>query len=299
LQRVLVAAGALGTYRVARHAFGSRAHLGAVLGALAVTVVAAVVVDELLRLTSRRRSGLVGSGSVAWTALGSCAVLMAVGYAGVNGRGNLGVWGPLLFSIPLLGTWYSFERLDSINRTYRQTIEALAMAPELGGLVRPGHATRVAALASSIGRELDLDDSNLSKLETAALLHHIGQVTLDEPAPGTHADLREVAMVTAALMREIEPLSDAAEIVAGEPLGARDSMRHASSRVTPAVALASQALKVASAFDDLTEGENERSAAALEALYTSPGYVYNSRALEALERILDRGGRGARSRSPR
>ena len=291
LQRVLLAAAALGTYRVARHAFGSRAHLGAVLGALAVTVLAALLVDELLRLASRSRSGLVGRGSVAWTALGSSAVLMAVGYGGVNGRGDLGVWGPLLFSIPLLGTWYSFERLHSISRTYRQTIEALAMAPELGGVVREGHATRVAALASRIGHDLNLDDSNLKNLETAALLHHLGQVTLDEPAAGELPDMREVATVTAALLREIEPLQDAAEIVAGEPLGARDSMRHPSTLVTPAVALASQALKVASAFDDLTEGEADRSAAALEALYSSPGYVYNPRALEALERILDRDGR--------
>jgi hypothetical protein len=295
LQRLLVAAGALGTYRVAHQAFGNRGHLGSVLGTLAITVVGLLVGDELLRIVTRRRSGLVGRGSVAWTALGSCGVLMAIGYSGVNGRGDLGVWGPLLFSIPLLGTWYSFERLDSISRTYRQTIEALAMAPELGGVVRPGHATRVAALAVGIGRELDLDDAHLQNLETAALLHHIGQVTLDEPPPGTHPDLREVARVTAALLREIEPLHAAAEIVAGEPLGARDAMRHPSARVGAAVAVASQALKVASAFDDLTEGETDRSPAALEALYSSPGYVYNSRALEALERILNRDGRVRRA----
>ena len=62
-------------------------------------------------------------------------------------------------------------------------------------------------------------------------------------------------------------------------------------RVAPAVAASSQALKVASAFDDLTEGDADRSGAALEALYSSPGYVYNLRALEALERILNRHGR--------
>ncbi|MDQ1466478.1 MAG: hypothetical protein QOH10_893 [Actinomycetota bacterium] len=305
LQRILVAAGALGAYRVARHSFGSREQLAEVLGALAVAVLAALVVDEVLRLVSHRRSGLagsglagggfVGSGRVAWTALGSCAVLMAVAYGGVNGRGELGVWGPLLFSIPLLGTWYSFERLDSISRTYRQTIEALAMAPELGGFVRPGHATRVAALAAGVGRELDLDDANLDNLETAALLHHIGQVTLDEPPPGVRADMGEVAAVTATLLRDIEGLHAAAEIVAGESLGARDGMRVTPSRGTSPVALASQALKIASAFDDLTEGVAERSAAALEALYSSPGYVYDSRALEALERILDRDGRVRRS----
>ena len=293
-RRVLVAAGALGAFRIARHLFGARTHLGAVLGALVVTVVAAIAVDELLRVLGRQRSGLVGRGNAAWTALGSCAVLMAVGYTGVDGRGDLGVWGPLLFSIPLLGTWYSFERLDSINRTYRQTIEALAMAPELGGLVPEGHATRVAELASAIGRELDLDDAHLQTLETAALLHHVGQVTLDEPPEGTRADAHEVAAVTAALMREIEPLGAAAEIVAREPFGARDPLR-SRARLSSPVAIASHALKVASAFDDLTDGDSERSAAALEALYSSPGYVYDLRALEALERLLDRERRAARS----
>ncbi|HEX4491845.1 MAG TPA: HD domain-containing phosphohydrolase [Acidimicrobiia bacterium] len=288
--RVLVAAGALGAFRVARHLFGARAHLGAVLGALVVTVVAALLVDELLRFVTHRHSGLVGSGNVAWTALGSCTVLMAIGYSGVNGRGDLGVWGPLLFSIPLLATWYSFDRLASINRTYRQTIEALAMAPELGGLVPDGHAERVTELATAIGRELDLDDAHLQTLETAARLHHIGQVTLDEPAPGTRADAGEVAAVTAALMRGIEPLQSAAEIVAGEPRGARETRGS-----NAPVAIASQTLKVASAFDDLTGGDADRSGAALEALYSSPGYVYNLRALEALERLLDRRHRAARA----
>jgi hypothetical protein len=295
-QRLVVAAGALGAYRAARHAFGGRSHLGAVLGMLAIAALAALVVDEVIRLASHRRSGLAGRGRTAWTALVSCAMLMTVGYGGVHGRGDLGVWGPLLFSIPLLGTWYSFERLDSISRTYRQTIEALAMAPELGGVVRSGHATRVAALATDIGHELGLDDSNLEHLETAALLHHLGQVTLDEPAPGARADMPEVAAVTAALLREIEPLRAAGEIVAGESLAARDALRvPAAWRASP-VAVASQALKVASAFDDLTEGVTNRSAAALEALYSSPGYVYDSRALEALELILNRDGRVRRGR---
>jgi hypothetical protein len=292
--RVLVAAGALGAFRVARHLFGARVHLGAVLGALVVTVLAVLLVDELLRFASHRRSGLVGSGNVAWSALGSCAVLMSVGYSGVNGRGDLGVWGPLLFSIPLLATWYSFDRLASINRTYRQTIEALAMAPELGGLVPDGHAQRVARLATAIGRELDLDDAQLQTLETAALLHHIGEVTLDEPAAGASADPNEVAAVTAALMLGIEPLQPAADIVARVPLGARDAARTGGSRFGP-TSMCSHVLKVASDFDDLTGGDGARAADALDALYASPGYVYNLRALEVLERLLDRSHRPARA----
>ena len=72
---------------------------------------------------------------------------MAIGYHGVDDEGEFGIWGPILFFTPLLAAWYAFERLDSATLAYRQTIEALAMAPELGGLVPAGHSERVASLA--------------------------------------------------------------------------------------------------------------------------------------------------------
>ncbi len=49
-------------------------------------------------------------------------------------------------------------------------------------------------------------------------------------------------------------------------------------------------LKVASAFDELTDGRDEHAAWAVEALYTGPGYVYDGRVLGALERVLERRG---------
>ena len=91
-------------------------------------------------------------GRLAWLAIASSGMLMAIGYRGVDGDGRVGIWGPLLFSTPLLAAWYAFERLDSATRSYRQTIEALAMAPELGGMVPPGHAERVADAGVGDGR---------------------------------------------------------------------------------------------------------------------------------------------------
>ena len=73
-------------------------------------------------------------------ALVTGGMLMSVGYRGIGGLEGMGLWGPLLFSIPLLAAWYSFERLASIRRTYEQTISALSVVPELAGLVRAGHA---------------------------------------------------------------------------------------------------------------------------------------------------------------
>jgi hypothetical protein len=46
-----------------------------------------------------------------------------------------------------------------------------------------------------------------------------------------------------------------------------------------------QILRVASAFDELTAGDSSFTDAAIEALYSGPGYVYDPRVLDALERV--------------
>ena len=46
-------------------------------------------------------------------ALVSSATLMAVSADGVEGIGGMGLWGPVVFTIPLLAAWYSYERLDA------------------------------------------------------------------------------------------------------------------------------------------------------------------------------------------
>src|SRR5207244_13269892 len=102
----------------------------------------------------RKRLGLAATftqrGRLAWLAVASSGMLMAIGYRGVGGDGRVGIWGPLLFSTPLLAAWYAFERLDSATRSYRQTIEALAMAPEFGGIVPTGHYQRVKTMSSAM-----------------------------------------------------------------------------------------------------------------------------------------------------
>jgi hypothetical protein len=49
-------------------------------------------------------------------------------------------------------------------------------------------------------------------------------------------------------------------------------------------------LKVTSAFDELSLGRADCASAALEALYSAPEYVYDTRVLGALEVALDRAG---------
>ncbi len=282
VERYAEAAAAGLTYHVifdATHKLSSEA---TVLLALAGAATSMIVVSDLVALVrSRKLAALTARG--ADLALVTSGMLMAVGYAGIGTNGRLGLWGPLLFSIPLFAAWYSFELLASTRRNFRQTVEALGVAPELGGLVREGHVARVAELAVAIGRDLHLNETEVEHLETAALLHHLGAVCLDAPEEGEVLDGAAIAAVGAEMLRASEILAPAGDIVAAAPLLHR----------VPGIpgeqknALAGQVLKVASAFDELTEGRAEHGAWALEALYTGPLYVYDGRVVGALERVLE------------
>ena len=163
------------------------------------------VTETALRTIMKRGNSLTTRGRLAWLAVASSGMLMAIGYRGVDGKVELGIWGAVLFATPLAAAWYAFERLDSATLAYRQTIESLAMAPELGGLVPAGHAERVATLVGSMGRRLGLPETDLDDLEMAALLHHVGQVTLDDPEVAGRPEPHHVAAVTSSMLRADPP----------------------------------------------------------------------------------------------
>ncbi len=269
IERLAVAAATFAAYRAAWNAVDQRETVAAVLAALAAAALAQLVTDVVVRKILKLGASFTPRARLAWLAIASSGMLMAIGYRGVDGQGRVGIWGPLLFSTPLLAAWYAFERLDSATRSYRQTIEALAMAPELGGMVPAGHAERVAALASAMGEQLGLTAQDVNDLEMASLLHHLGQVTLDQPSETQG----EVAAVTGAMLHEIRPLTAAGDIVAGDT----DDPRRR---------IAVQVLRIASEYDDLTVRDHTPGDLALESLRSAPGYVYDAKVLSALERVL-------------
>ena len=275
IERLLVATATIVVYDGASALTGHRETVTAVLTTLGCAAVAQIPVDLAARWALRLKPSFSARARLAWLAIASSGMLMAVGYRGVNGHGQVGIWGPLLFSTPLLAAWYSFERLDSATRAYRQTIEALAMAPEFGGIVPPGHSQRVAALASAMAGTLGVSAHDASDLEMAALLHHLGQVTIDEPEDAVHGiSPAEVATVTSAMLREIKPLAAAGDIVAGD---SDDPKRR----------VAVQVLRVASDYDDLTARDGNEASVAIETLRSAPGYVYDNRVLSSLERVVN------------
>lgn len=243
---------------------------GRVLVGLMLAGIAMIAVDDLVVLARTRRVAVVGASRAADLAVMASGMLMSIGYEGLGDHAGMGGWGSALFAVPLLGAWYSFERLASIRRTYEQTITALSVVPELAGLARSGHAERVASLVLAVGRELHLDRGQLEYMRAASLLHHLGHLCLDDPVVlGRPVEPGEVADKGAEILRKTGDLAPAGDILAPD-----------------SSSVASQVLRVASAFDELTEGDPARAEAAVEALYSGPGYVYDGRVLAALERVV-------------
>ncbi len=283
-ERLLEGMSAVLVYHGMADALGEPQTRGKVLFALALSALAPIVVAEIARMARDRQFAMSMHGRMADVALVTSATLMAISATGVDGHGGMGLWGPAVFTIPLLAAWYSYEHLALIRRTYDQTIRALGAAPELGGMVRDGHAERVAELSVAMGAALGFSRHELGQLETAALLHHLGQVCLDEPDDGRPPEPVSVAQAGATILRGTQLLAPSGDIIAAEWMPYRE---HVASR--PSV-LSGQVLKVASAFDELSDGHADRASLALEALCSAPEYLYDAGVLSVLENVLDRRG---------
>ena len=284
VERLAEGLGAVVVYHTVVSELGAPTGRAGELLALAAASLTPIVIAEIARMVREHHVGIPMHGRSADLALITSAMLMAISDRGIDGSGGMGLWGPVIFTIPLLAAWYSYEQLTVIRATYDQTIRALGAAPELGGLVREGHAGRVAALATATATELGLPRHEVEALTTAALLHHLGQVCLDEPERGHASDPAAVAHAGADILRRTPLLVPAGDIIAAEPVS-----NGAAVGANP-LAMASQILKVTSAFDELSLGRSDCAPAALEALYSAPGYVYDARVLGALEVTLDRAG---------
>jgi hypothetical protein len=269
-ERLLAAAVAFGAYHFVLARFTDHDTVGPMLAALAASVLGVFAVDESMRALRGERSSLEGrQGLLAWLALGSSGVLMALGYNGVGEHGGYGLSGVALFATPLIAAVYSFERVHSITRISRQTIDALAAAPELGGLATIGHAQRVATMASDVGRVLGLSHAQIDALDTAARLHHLGVVTLPPDAIAT-SSYEMVAEMTGEMLHGIDALEEARAIIEGD------------------TGLPSAVLRAANKYDHITEGNDRRGVMAVAALRSSADDVYDVLVVEALARVVDR-----------
>ncbi len=208
----------------------------------------------------------------------------------------LDVFAVPLIMLPMLFTQTAVRRQSAIRETYRQTVTALSLMPEVVGIIPRGHAATVAQLSVAVGRHLGMKEREVNDLEFAALLHDIGQVTLRYPIPGgatvqaAPVDQQRIADDGADIVRETEVLGSVADIIAAQAAPYRRVVeRH------ERLSMSSRILKVTNAYADYYashadsgEPPEQCRAAALERIYLGLGYQFDPAVVTALEQTLER-----------
>jgi response regulator RpfG family c-di-GMP phosphodiesterase len=139
-----------------------------------------------------------------------------------------------------------------------------------------------------------MNEPDLLELEYAALMHDIGQLSLQDPIPGgatvlvSPEDQRRIAELGAGVIKEAGVLDRVAEIVRCQDRPWRGP--------EPGPPVGSRIIRAANAFDDLVGGstDRDRAAAALERLRLDTAAQYDPRVVEALSTVTGRLLRGRR-----
>lgn len=195
--------------------------------------------------------------------------------------------GPLLAPValvPLVISRFSYDRYTLAREAFGQTVQALAVVPEVAGLVAMGHSERTARYAEAVCDLLGLPPAVRERVGTAARLHHVGALTV----PG--ADEEMSFLLTAEVIErgaEVVRVTGLPDGVAAILLGLRAIDRPA----TGDPGLEAAIVAVASDFDDLVGTDPTRAPWALGLLGMHTPDASTRVALAALEQVVSAGGR--------
>lgn len=84
------------------------------------------------------------------------------------------------------------RRLESTKKALFETVKALSSTIEIRDPYTSGHQNRVAELAVAISKEMELDNPQVDAVQTAALLHDIGKITVPAEYLSKPGDLTEM-----------------------------------------------------------------------------------------------------------
>ncbi|MBO3129655.1 HD domain-containing phosphohydrolase [Dermatophilus congolensis] len=200
--------------------------------------------------------------------------------------------------VPLVATQIAVLHQARVHRAQRQSVRALSKLPEIAGLLPRGHGTSVARLSVAIAQEMGLTAREISHLETAALLHDLGQVVLRRPIPSgatvlaAPADQEHLAATGASIVDHIGRLNAVTDTLAAQAVPYYQLVQNRAR-----IPQTSRVLKVANAYVDyvggtLADADNDAHNEAMERIYLGLGYEYDPKAVAALETVLDRSGYG-------
>ena len=144
-------------------------------------------------------------------------------------------------------------------------------------------------------------EPELLELQYAALIHDIGQLSLQDPIPGgatvlvSREDQRRIALLGAEVVEQATMLDSVAEIVRQqsdpcEAASRRGAASAAGARQPAGPPLSSRIIRAVNAFDDLvgSSADPGRAAAVVDRLRLDASAGYDPQVVSALGRIITR-----------
>lgn len=210
---------------------------------------------------------------------------------------NVGLWGLILFLLPLLLSRHSFHSYMSMRQTFLDTIQSLSVAIDAKDPYTKGHSSRVAEYAVALARELKWPEDKIEFFRYIALIHDVGKIAIPESilkkeshlSKEEYSQMKCHAAAGSEVIKDIKFFAEGSDVIkhhherwdgTGYPDGLKGEQISAGARV----------LFVADAFDAMTSDRPYRKAlsplTALQEIREGAGNQFDPRAVEAFVRIF-------------
>jgi hypothetical protein len=200
--------------------------------------------------------------------------------------GLVGWWALIMAGLPYAFAHGAFRRFADTQRTYSQTIRALARIPEAAGYVHAGHADRTAELAAAVARRLGVRPGGVELIERASFLHDIGRITLNDPGVARLGFTDDDIAQWGAEIVDEAGLTDVAELIRRH----NEPYRRPGQERELGLPLAARIVKASSAYDEAVSELGLSPLEALERLHEGSVYDYDPEIVGALRTVLDERG---------
>lgn len=276
--------------------FSAHYFLSLLLALLITFILNSTLVTLIVAMVQRERPASIWLTTIKWNipsylCTAPLGLLIALIYT------NVGLWGLVLFLIPLILARHSFQSYVSMRQTFLDTILSLSVAIDAKDRYTKGHSSRVADYAIALAKELKWPADKIEFFRYIALLHDVGKIAVPEPILKKEGDLtREEynrmkchAAAGCDLIKEIKFFAEGIEIIkhhherwdgAGYPDGLGGEQIPAGARL----------LSVADAFDAMTSDRPYRTTlsplTALQEIRSGAGSQFDPRVVDAFVRIF-------------
>ncbi len=175
---------------------------------------------KLMSIVSNEKFILTWKKNIQGTVINSMAV-SCLGVIVAASYNSYGAGGVILFFIPLLLARYSFKLYIDMRNNYMDTVKALINAIEAKDPYTSGHAARVRNYAVNIAKSLQLSEKKIERIRTAALLHDIGKIGIDDNilkkcgklTDKEYAAIKNHPTIGAEIIKDVGFLKDSMDIV--------------------------------------------------------------------------------------